>query len=166
MDKAPAMLLFALVFLGASLVLLVQIDSQTVWSTGKALTAQPRFWPAVGLAMMAGFGALHFGQLRGAGWGGTGAELWMWLRGVEYAGWFLLYVMSVPYLGYLPASVLLAVVLTLRLGFRGWVWMGASLGLAVGIVVLFRALLRVHVPGGALYHALPDPLSRFFLTWL
>lgn len=159
-------LIFAIVFLVLSVGLLAQIDSQTAWSSRHALTSQPRFWPAVGLAMMVVFGALHLWASRRDSWQDSGTEVWTWLRGLEFAGWFLGYVFLVPVLGYLPASVLVAVALTLRVGFRGGRWLAISVALAVGIVVLFRAVLRVHVPGGQLYHMLPERLSNFMLTWL
>lgn len=164
--RAPGSLIFAIAFLIVSVGLLAQIDTQTTWSSRHALTSQPRFWPAVGLAMMVVFGALHLWGSRRDAFAGSGAEVWAWLRGLEFAGWFLGYVFLVPVLGYLPASVLVAMALTLRVGFRGGRWLAISVALAVGIVVLFRAVLRVHVPGGQLYHMLPERLSNFMLTWL
>lgn len=165
-SSKPGSLFFAILFLAISVLLLFQIQSQTTWSTRHALTAQPRFWPAIGLAMMVGFGALHLWHTRRDTWSGAMTEAWSWLRGLEFAGWFLGYVFLVPQAGYLPASVFVSVALALRVGFRGAGWIAASAALAIGIVVLFRALLRVHVPGGKLYHVLPEPLSNFMLTWL
>ena len=164
--KKPGALFFAILFLAISLLLLAQIGSQTVWSAGRPLTAQPRFWPVIGLAMMVGFGLLHLWHRRRLEWQGSGGEIWAWLRGLEFAAWFLAYVFLVPLAGYLPASLLVAVTLTLRVGFRGKRWILLSVLMAVGIVVLFRAVLRVHVPSGQLYHALPEPISNFTLTWL
>ncbi len=47
---------------------------------------------------------------------GRGQEIGFWLRSVEFAGWFKLYVVAVPQLGYLPTTILLAVALSARLG--------------------------------------------------
>ena len=164
--EKPGTLIFATVFLALSVILSLQIDSQTTWSSRHNLTSQPRFWPATGLIMMVAFGAMHLWQYRGAGLRGSGAELWIWIRGLEFAAWFLGYVFLVPQFGYLPASIVVAVALTFRSGFRGMRWLAFSVTLAFGIVVLFRGLLRVHVPGGKLYHALPEGISNFMLTWL
>ncbi|MEO9514449.1 MAG: hypothetical protein ABJH45_26770 [Paracoccaceae bacterium] len=57
-------LCFALLFVLASVLLLSQLGTQTIWSSGKHLTAQPRFWPSIGLMMMLGFGGLHLWQSR------------------------------------------------------------------------------------------------------
>ena len=159
-------LFFALLFLILSVVLLAQVDDQTVWSARKSLTAQPRFWPIIGLIMMVGFGAVHLWRSRSSGWSGSGRELWIWARGLEFVAWFLGYVFLVPQIGYLLASVMVAVMLTLRVGFRGKRWVFQSTLLAVGIVVVFRVVLNVRLPAGEIYHLLPEPLSNFMLTWL
>ena len=161
----PATLVFALLFVLASVVLLSQLGTQTTWSAGKPLTAQPRFWPSVGLIMMLGFGALHLWQVRSTRHEGTLSEVTLWLRGLEYVAWFIGYVFLVPILGYLPASVLIAVALVLRLGLRSLRWVAWAIVLSFGIVLVFRVLLRVNVPGGAVYHWLPSGLSNFMLTY-
>ena len=161
----PATLVFALLFVLASVVLLSQLGTQTIWSSGKHLTAQPRFWPSVGLIMMLGFGALHLWQARSAPRTGSLGEVGLWLRGLEYVVWFIGYVFLVPILGYLPASILIAVALVLRLGLWSLRWVAWAIILAFGIVVVFRVLLRVNVPGGAVYHWLPSGLSNFMLTY-
>jgi len=61
---------------------------------------------------------------------------------------------------------MVAVMLTLRVGFRGKRWVFQSTLLAVGIVVVFRVVLNVRLPAGEIYHLLPEPLSNFMLTWL
>jgi len=161
----PATLIFALLFVLASVVLLSQLGTQTIWSSGKHLTAQPRFWPSVGLIMMLGFGGLHLWQTRSTPRAGSLGEVILWLRGLEYVAWFIGYVFLVPILGYLPASILIAVALVLRLGLWSLRWIGFAILLAFGIVVVFRVLLRVNVPGGAVYHWLPSGLSNFMLTY-
>ena len=161
----PATLVFALLFVLASVVLLSQLGTQTIWSSGKHLTAQPRFWPSVGLIMMLGFGALHLWQARSAPRTGSLGEVGLWLRGLEYVVWFIGYVFLVSILGYLPASILIAVALVLRLGLWSLRWVAWAIILAFGIVVVFRVLLRVNVPGGAVYHWLPSGSSNFMLTY-
>ncbi len=161
----PATLVFALLFVLLSVVLLSQIGTQTIWSSGKQLSAQPRFWPSIGLIMMLGFGALHLWQKRSERQNGSLGEIVLWLRGLEYVVWFISYVFLVPVLGYLPASILVAVALVLRVGLRSIRWITSAILLAFGIVFVFRILLRVNVPGGAAYHWLPNGLSNFMLTY-
>ena len=161
----PATLAFALLFVLASVVLLSQLGTQTIWSSGKQFSAQSRFWPSVGLIMMLGFGGLHLWQNRSAPGTGSLGEVFLWLRGLEYVAWFIGYVFLVPILGYLPASILIAVALVLRLGLWSLRWVAWAILLAFGIVVVFRVLLRVNVPGGAVYHWLPSGLSNFMLTY-
>jgi hypothetical protein len=165
-NTKPGTLVFAIIFVLMSVLLLTQIGEQTKWVSRKALPSQPRFWPFIGLSMMVGFGLVNLWQSRRASFGGSSAEAIYWLKGLEYAAWFIGYVLMVPYIGYLPASLLVASVLVLRSGFRGLNWIGASLLFAFSVVILFRAVLRVNVPGGAIYHALPEPLSSFMLTYL
>ena len=49
-------LIFALFFVGVSIVLLAMIPDQTRWVNKTKFFAQPRFWPAVGLGLMVLFG--------------------------------------------------------------------------------------------------------------
>lgn len=161
----PAAFAFAVVFALLALALIIQIGDQTKWANGKPWVAQPRFWPGVGLAMMLGFGGLHAVMQYRNRAAGLGREIWFWLRAVEYAGWLIGYVWLVPIIGYLPASLLVAPVLAWRLGFRTAGGVLAALGLALTIVVVFRVILRVNIPGGEAYRLLPDTLSSFMLTY-
>ena len=109
-------LIFALAFLGVSVLLLSQIGTQTVRAEGAAFFAQPRFWPGLALAGMVGFGALHlwrlpWRQLTGADW----RELRDWARALEFAAWFMAYVLLVPVLGYLPATLIFVPSLSWRM---------------------------------------------------
>ena len=92
-------------------------------------------------------------------------EIGFWLKSVEYAGWFMLYVFAVPLLGYLPATVLFAVSLTFRLGYREWKFLGAAALFGVLVVVVFKTFLQVKVPGGAAYELLPETMRAFMLTY-
>ncbi len=164
--RRPGDLVFATVFLLVSLFLLSQLGKQTVWANGTQLFAQPRFWPAVGVIGMVGFGTLHFlSSVASDRIPGRWQEVGFWLRGFEYIVWFLAYVWLVPYAGYLLATVGFMVVLTARLGYRDPKMLGLAALSGVGIVLLFRTLLQVRLPGGQLYHLLPDGLSSFMLTY-
>ncbi|WP_106751593.1 tripartite tricarboxylate transporter TctB family protein [Pannonibacter carbonis] len=164
--RRPGELLFAMLFLGLSVLLLAQIGWQTTWLPGKGLAAQPRTWPFVGLAGMVLFGTLHLiATNRVRRTPGRWQEAMLWLRSLEFVAWYLVYVFSVPYLGYLPATLVFCLSLTWRCGYRSRVALFAAAGFGLGVVFFFRTLLSVKIPGGALYDALPAPLDIFFLTY-
>lgn len=166
----PAEIVFgALAFLVA-IFLLANIPSQTTWVPGAAFVAQPAFWPIVAIVGMSVFGA---------------AELWSswrrnartrhepvvqevkeWLRALEYVLWFMGYVFAVPLAGYLPTTLVFCLALTWRLGYRRWRMLAASVVTGVATVVLFKSLLGVRIPGGAVYEYLPTALRNFMRLYL
>lgn len=155
-------LVFALAFLALSSLLLALIGQQTVWTDNTRLFAQPRFWPAVGLGAMVLMGALHLYRLP---WRHvTRYDLWearKWARALEFALWFMVYVLAVPMLGYLPVTLVFVPALAWRMGYRGRVMLGISVVFAVAVVVLFKSFLSVKIPGGAIYEYLPGALRSF-----
>ena len=160
-------MLFALGFLGASALLLALIGDQTAWVAKTQLFAQPRFWPAVGLGLMVAAGGLHLYLLP---WRHiTRYDRWesvKWLRAGEFALWFMGYVLLVPWLGYLPVTLAFVPLLMWRMGYRSarMLWIGA--GFAVGVVVLFKTVLPVRIPGGAVYEYMPGALRNFLFLYL
>jgi len=164
--RRPGDLVFATLFLLFAMWLASQLQTQTVWANGQHLFAQPRFWPAVGVFGMVIFGALHFlGSLASDRIPGRWPEVLSWVRALEFVGWFLAYVWLVPQAGYLLATLLFMGALTLRMGYRDGRMIAAALATGLGIVLLFRTFLQVRLPGGQLYHHLPDGLSTFMLTY-
>ena len=163
--RRPGDVVFAwFAFLGA-LLLLALITDQTTWRPGARLFAQPRFWPAVSLGTMAVFAGLHLlGSALSPRIAGRWREVGLWLAALEYAGWFIAYAALVPIVGYLPMTVLVALALTLRAGYRGWRPLATAGLCALVIVVLFRTLLKVQLPAGRLYDALPEGLRQIMLT--
>lgn len=157
-------ILFALGFVALSVLLLAQIGSQTRWTERTAFFSQPRFWPAVGLGGMVLLGGLHLKRLP---WRrltlDDRAELRRWASVLEYAVWFLVYVLLVPLLGYLPVTLLFVPLLAWRMGYRSGFMMGISLVFAVAVVVMFKSFLGVKIPGGAVYEYLPGGLRSFFI---
>lgn len=113
---------------------------------------------------MAVFGALHLvvsWRLRApGGWFEAGA----WLRAFEYFFWFMVYVWAVPILGYLLATVLFTVGLALRQGYFRPRQMALAMLLGVVIVLTFKTVLQVKIPGGAIYEHLPDGLRSFMIV--
>lgn len=164
--RRPGDIVFAWFALLVSVFLLSQIMDQTAWRNGNALFAQPRFWPAVSLGGMAVFAALH---LLGSMWSerihGRWQEVWLWVCALEYAVWFIAYAGAVPYAGYLLTTLVFAVALTFRAGYRRpRTLIAAALSAAV-IVVLFKTLLQVNLPSGLIYQSLPDGLRQIMLTY-
>jgi len=164
--RRPGDLVFAFVFLAFSLILLSQLGDQTVWKKGTKLFAQPRFWPSVSLISMSLFGAFHLlGSIVSPRIDGRWSEVGFWLKAMEFVAWFLAYVALVPVIGYLLATILFAVGLTIRLGYRGPGWVAASAGSAIVIVLIFKTFLQVRIPGGQIYEYLPTALRSFMLTY-
>lgn len=162
----PGDIVFAWIAFLVSLVLLLQITEQTAWRDGQKLLAQPRFWPAVSLAGMTLFAALHLlSSALSERIYGRWREVGLWVASVEFAVWFVAYAMAVPYAGYLPATVLCAIGLSLRMGYRGWRMLATAGLCAAVIVVLFKSLLGVNLPAGRLYEALPEGMRQIMLTY-
>ena len=164
--RRPGDLVFALGFLALALFLLINLGDQTTWVKRTKLAAQPAFWPTVAVIGMTIFGALHLASSAlSPRIMGRLEEVAFWVKSFEYAIWFMVYVMAVPYLGYLPSTLLFCVTLTLRLGYRGTMPILAASCAAIAIVVLFKTFLQVKVPGGKIYEALPDGARAFMLTY-
>jgi hypothetical protein len=88
-----------------------------------------------------------------------------WFRALEYVVWFLAYVMMVPRLGYLPSSIIFAIILTLRLGYRSPRMLLSAAVFGISVVLIFKTFLQVKVPGGAVYEYLPTAARSFMLTY-
>jgi hypothetical protein len=164
--RRPGDIVFAWLVLIVALLLLSQILDQTAYRPGKKLFAQPRFWPAVSLGGMAFFAALHLlGSALSDRIEGRWAEVWLWITSLEYAGWFVLYAVCVPYIGYLPATVLFALALCMRAGYRSRMALSSAVLSAVVIVLLFKTFLQVKLPSGRIYEFLPDGIRQIMLTY-
>ena len=150
-----------------AVILLTQIGQQTRWIGKTKLVAQPRFWPAVGLGLMAVAGGLHLWKLP---WRHiTRYDRWearKWASVLEYALWFMVYVLLVPILGYLPVTLVFVPALIWRMGYRSRFMLGVGVIFAVAVVVLFKSFLGVKIPGGAVYEYLPGGLRSFFILYL
>ena len=157
-------LVFSLAFLALALFLTSQLGVETKWVKRTKLFAQPAFWPTVGILGMIGFGALHvLGGAISQRRTGRLDELSLWLRSLEYALWFMTYVLVTPWLGYLPTTLIFAMALSYRSGLRGPVYIGASLGAGLVVVLLFKTLLQVKIPGGMIYEYLPGAVRNFMI---
>lgn len=162
--RLQGQVIFAIAFVVFSLLLLSQIGDQTKWVKRTAFFAQPRFWPAVGLGGMVVFGALHFWRLPRRRVRRTDViEARIWAQPLEYALWFMAYVLLVPVIGYLPVTMAFVPAMVWRMGYRSkkLLWTGAIFGAIV--VVVFKAFLQVKIPGAMLYEYLPGALRSFFI---
>lgn len=156
--------LFAILIVLASVYLLTQLSAETKFSSGKQLFSQPRFWPGVAVFGMLFFGVGHLLTVVRTKLEGTIGELVVWLRALEYLVWFMIYVVVVPYVGYLPATVLFTCLLALRQGYRTKKHLLIAALLGVCIVLVFKTGLSVKIPGGELYDFLPDRLRNFMIV--
>lgn len=164
--RRPGDIVFAWIALVFSVFLLTQLYDQTTYRAGAKLFAQPRFWPAVSLGTMAAFAIFHLlASALSDRIDGRWREVWLWISALEYAGWFIAYAALVPYAGYLPTTVIFAVLLTLRVGYRSAATLGAAVASAIVIVLLFKTFLKVNLPAGQVYELLPDGLRQVMLTY-
>jgi hypothetical protein len=157
-------IVFAVFFFAASALLLALIGDQTRWVPKTQLAAQPRFWPGVGLGLMTVCGGLYLYRLpwkrpARADW----AELRRWGAVLEYALWFMAYVLAVPILGYLPTTLVFVPLLSWRMGYRRPRMLVIAALFGVCVVVLFKSFLSVRIPGGMVYEYLPGALRSFFI---
>lgn len=159
---------FVLAALALALLLLVNLRGQTLWvENTKSFAAQPRFWPAVAIVVMvAGFGA-HLLRMRRRRFNAADRiEMRRWVEPLEYAGWFMAYVFAVPWVGFLPMSLLLACAMAWRLGYRSRRWLALASLFALVTVALFKGFLGVKIPGAALYELLPGTARNFAILYL
>ena len=86
-----------------------------------------------------------------------------WIKSLEYAGWFLIYVIVVPIIGYLLATIIVAPCLTYRIGYRDKKMVAYSILTGFSIVLIFKTFLEVKIPGGAIYEFLPNAMRTFMI---
>lgn len=166
--KTSGQVVFVVAGFVLSVLLLSQIGNQTEWSErARNFGSQPRLWPAIALiTMVLGF-AVHYWLMRRRrpntlDW----VEARRWAEPLEYLIWFLVYVVAVPMLGFMPMSILFACALTYRLGYRQKPALAIAAAFAVAMVVLFKGILGVNIPGAQIYEFLPDSIRTFFLVYL
>ena len=154
---------FALIFVAFSAFLLSQLGTETKPSPGGQIFTRPSFWPAVGVIGMASFGVLHLIAELGNRRGGA-REALLWLRAFEFLIWFMAYVWIVPVVGYLAATLVFPALLAVRVGYRTTRPLFCSAVLGFCVVLIFKSLLSVRIPGGAIYEMLPNGLRNFMIV--
>ena len=157
-------LLFAVFFFLISAILISQFPDQIKWFKKTKLTSQPALWSAIGLIGMTVFGLIHlFLNLRIQNLKIELDEGILWIKSIEYACWFLLYVILVPNIGYLIATLFIAPCLTYRVGYRDKKMITYSMVTGLSIVLIFKTFLEVKIPGGAIYELLPNTIRSFMI---
>ncbi len=164
-----AELFFAILLTAGAIMLLAMIGDQVKYFSSKPFFKQPGLWTSIGLIGMVLSGILYILGL----WisksrlsvsdQSLSAELWLWVKSIEYLLWFMGYVLVVPWIGYLMASMALGVLLTIRLGYRKKKFYIAVITTTIAIVVIFKSLLLVKIPGGAVYELFPDSIRNFLI---
>jgi hypothetical protein len=165
-SRKPGEILFVTISMLIAIGLLAAVPWQTEWLPGKMLAAQPRFWPTLSLSGVVLFGLLNaLSRVRVTRTSGRWQEAAVWVRSLEFIVWYMLYVVAIPLIGYLLATVLFCTGLALRVGYRGRTVVIAGL-FGLFVVLLFKTALNVKIPGGALYEFAPESvryiLLRFF----
>lgn len=156
--------LFAMLFVVLTVLVLSKITTETTFSSGKSVFAQPRFWPAVSLIGMLLFGVGHLIAVRHKSALSTLSELFTWARAIEYLLWFMVYVALVPIIGYLLSTLLFTVLLAFRQGYHDKRSLIAAAGAGLLVVLVFKTALSVKIPGGAVYEYLPGALRSFMIV--
>ncbi|WP_425101970.1 tripartite tricarboxylate transporter TctB family protein [Tropicibacter sp. S64] len=166
-ERRPGDMVFAVGFFLLAVAAAAVLPTQARFVSGKMLVSQPGFWPAVGVAMMVVFGAAHLlSTVNAPRLPGRLREVMAWTRSLEYVAWFVVYVLSVPIIGYLPATLMLSLLLGYRLGYRSWRGLCAAAVFALAVVLIFRTGLGVRIPAGEVYDHLPASIRSFAMTHL
>jgi hypothetical protein len=162
--------IFAICVLLCAITLLFFADTELKWKRNASFHVQPGFWSIMAISGMAIFAII---QLVMSPWKFTrpvGFDSWQWLRNwfgpVEFVAYFLIYVYLVPWLGYLPSTLLVFPLLVIRAGYRGFKYLAYSWIVGLFIVILFKSLLQVKIPGGELYSIFPDAIRNFLVLRL
>ena len=89
-------------------------------------------------------------------------ELFQWLKSLEFIVYFLIYTNIITIFGYLISTVIFAIFLTTRLGYRSLKWILRSTIAAFIIVIIFRSILQIKTPVNIwLYKYLPQNFEVF-----
>ena len=166
-----AELVYGALALAGAVLLLVLIPNQTVYKPQWEWSKQPALFSVLSIVGMVVFGILEviatWPSLRQPNAVAAGPELRRaWLRGLEFAAWFMVYVAWCAWVGYLPATIAFCLALTWRIGYRSARMLGWALGVALFTVLLFKSLLSVKIPAGVWYDHLPDAWASFMIIYL
>ncbi len=91
-------------------------------------------------------------------------EAGFWVRALEFPFWFMLYVFLVPNVGYLLSTVVFVLPMIYRQGYRRPDHFYLAFIFAISVVVLFKVMLEVKIPGAALYELFPPAIRNFLIV--
>ena len=180
-QRGRADLLLSALILGMALLMLLTFFDQSGWADrdlpqkrlGKVLK-QPWIGPVIALLILvpAALGNLGLSLRRALldrrkhRPNKTRYEVVQWLRAIEFIVYFIIYTRSIEIVGYLIATVIFAMLMVVRLGYRSWRWVGIAAGVSFLSVVFFRTLLQIKTPVNIwLYNQLPEGLERFMKVY-
>jgi hypothetical protein len=159
-------LLFVLLFFVLAVLLLSQLPDQVKWFKKTKLAAQPALWPAISIVGMVVFGGGHLWNIfRKDDLQRERGEAAIWLRSIEFALWFMLYVVVVPITGYLLTTLVFAPLLAFRVGYRSGPVLAYACLMGLGTVLFFKTFLSVKIPGGMIYEYLPNAMRSFMIVY-
>ena len=172
--QSRAELTAGFILLVLSTLLIIALPTETKISSRLPLTKQPGLWPAIALIIML-ISALLYTVLKWKEYRSISTTLAQSSDEVvglgdfslcfEHAFYFILYVYSIDYIGYLFSTLLFMSFVVYRAGYRTRYYMSVSLLIGLGIVVLFKSLLKANLPTGMIYNYLPSPLDAFFINY-
>lgn len=89
-------------------------------------------------------------------------ELSIWIKALEYVAYFLIYTISITYLGYFLSTIIFGVYLTNRLGYNSLKWQIRTIIATLMIVLTFRTFLQIKTPINIwLYEFFPQNIETF-----
>ena len=166
-SRSRAEIYFAALLCVLTVLLLSKIGQETSWVDGTKFFSQPRFWPAVSLIGMAAFSTFYFvSTLIPSRDGRSLVEIVLWIKSLEYALWFMAYVLIVPVVGYFISTLIFVSALGWRAGYREKRTLIMAGVVGVAIVVVFKGMLSVKIPGGQLYELFPDSIRNFMILYM
>ncbi len=155
---------FAVCFLGFALVLFLLLPYQTTRVESATWHTQPGFWPIISITGMVIFGVFHLWRLPRRKFEKMDLkEATLWVRGFEFVLWFMAYVLLVPLIGYLPSTLIFVLPMIYRQGYRRPFYFYCGALFVFAVVVFFKVLLEVKIPGAALYEMFPENVRNFLI---
>jgi len=157
---------------GISIVLLILLPFQTDSAPeGQGWWTQPALMPTISLVFFAGTAVYLFAQHLIAAKRSNveinqsivRAELFEWIRPLEYFIYYVIYIWLLGIVGYFLSSAIFAIGIGMRVGLRERKWVYISIIFALALTALFRWGLSIFFPAPALFELFPGGLRTFLI---
>ena len=157
---------------GISILLLILLPFQTDSApAGQGWWTAPALMPTISLVFFAGTAVYLFVQHMIAArrsnvevdQAAVRAELFEWLRPLEYFIYYGIYIWLLGLVGYFLSSAIFAVGIAMRVGLRERKWVYFSILFALALTALFRWGLNIFFPAPALFEIMPGGLRTFLI---